>query len=521
MRPTDAQLLWRGVFITFIAVYSSLLAIQLGHGLASLDAHAIVKVTRGLVNQHQLEVSRPPGHPTTETYLFPAVAWLLRAVFNAEFDERVYLIFQALAGIAAVCVFYLLLRRLEIEQWKATLACVCLGLSPQFFDNAVDGEEFLFAIFFLTVSLYLLVRRHEQPPTLQRLLGSIVCFALATGCRPEVIFAAFIIPLYAALHPAGSWRRMFTSLLGEACAVVIVWLPILFVGLRWPYTAGMNVRESILGGGYRLVFQCFTLPVFVLICWVLFQSVRKWRQRATERFPQNFIFLVSCITPAVFFAALFLHASKPAHVLFALPFLLILAVRRSIGLLVTWTALTLIGCFVTVDIFNERQLVGPHLVPGSYFQTIHEKPFYRLEYLQRAASNCGEAPTAVIADLWPWDFEYHIAHRTFVAREETLPDTSNSPVTAFSVASAASRWNGSPAQTVDQRPMPQCLLLPRVAALQEKVIENVNSRGYAIKMDATLYRTLFARYHITPLAITEGKIGNVAVQLFFPPNGSK
>ena len=48
-----------------LAIYIAMLASQLGHGLASLDGHAIVKVTRQLVDQQRLEVSRPPGHPTT------------------------------------------------------------------------------------------------------------------------------------------------------------------------------------------------------------------------------------------------------------------------------------------------------------------------------------------------------------------------------------------------------------------------------------------------------------------------
>jgi hypothetical protein len=447
------------------------------------------------VDQHQLKVSRPPGHPTTETYLLPAVAWLTRTSFNGEFDERIYLLCQAVAAIAAVAIFYRLLCHLELQQWKAVLASACLAMSPGFFGNAVDGEEFVFAVFFLTASVYPLFRQSRERPILRRLFPAIACFALATGCRPEVILAGFIIPLYVALHPQGGWRRMPAILFAEMFAVAIVWMPIVRIGVYWSYAAGMSVRESLLGGGYRLVFQCFTLPVFVLMCWVLLQSFRKWRQRAADHFPQNFIFLVSWLTPIVFFGALFLHASKPAHALFAVPFLLILAVGRSASLLITWSALTLVGCFVRVDIFKDRQLVRPRLVAGAYFQAIRQKPFYKLPYLLELLRHCGPGNTAVIGDFWRWDIDYHVAHHTFDAREQHWKDANGDEVIVFATN--------------------LCDLLPRDAALHPRGIEELKFRGQiaSVKMDQRLYRTLFMRYNVTSSIPTEGRIGHVQVKL--------
>src|SRR5205085_1501257 len=104
-------------------------------------------------------------------------------------------------------------------------------------------------------------------------------FALATGCRPELVFAVIIFPIYCLLNPDLGWKYALFSVALAGIAVVIVWLPILLMGIRAPYTAGMNLRESILGGVYRIVFQAFTPPAFLLLCWTLIAALREWRHQ--------------------------------------------------------------------------------------------------------------------------------------------------------------------------------------------------------------------------------------------------
>ena len=314
------------------------------------------------------------------------------------------------------------------------------------------------------------------------------------------------------------WRTAINILVIQILMVIAVWLPIVLTRLHPPYTSGMNIPQSILGGAYRLVFQCFTLPVFALICWVLVRSWWELRRSLDQHFPDNFVLVACCVTPIVFFAALFLHPSKPSHVLFALPFVLILAVRRSAGLLITWTFATVVGFFVTIDIFNQRQLGRPHLVAGSYFDAIYPKPFYKGAYLKKVLQYCDGSPTAVIADLWRWDIEYHIQHGTVAAKEQVHDD-----VPVFYLASAASRWSASPvedspwrARSIEQRPLPpeDCVLLPRDAALHSDLISELAAHGYNFKMDSTLYRTLFARYDVMTAIAMKGQIGDIPVELF-------
>src|SRR5438034_5541452 len=128
-----------GAFIAFLVFYGTLLAFQFDHGLASGDGHGIMRATQALVNGGHLEVSRPPGHPTTEFYLFGAVGWILQKGFGAEFDDRVYLVCQAVGALATLIVFYNLLYRLGTPRVRALLATACLAFSTQFFLNAVDG----------------------------------------------------------------------------------------------------------------------------------------------------------------------------------------------------------------------------------------------------------------------------------------------------------------------------------------------------------------------------------------------
>src|SRR2546430_2494314 len=248
-----SALLRHGAFIAFLVFYGALLAFQFNHGLASGDGHGVVRATQTLLTKHQLEVSRPPGHPTTELYLFGASGWILQKGLGVEFGDQFYLVCQAIAALASLIAFYELLYRLGAGRARSLLATICLAFSTQFFLNAVDGEEFVFGLLFLLISVRLLIIAPISPIDNDRLkrssarfLLSIFCFALATGCRPELIFAAIIFPIFCLLDPNRGRKYALLFVVLSAIAVMIVWLPILLVGIREPYTAGMNLRESVL-----------------------------------------------------------------------------------------------------------------------------------------------------------------------------------------------------------------------------------------------------------------------------------
>jgi hypothetical protein len=482
-----------GAFIAFLVFYGAILAFQFNHGLASGDGHGIVRTTQTLLTSGKLDVSRPPGHPTTELYLFGATGWILRNGFGIEFNDQFYLVCQAVGALLALIIFYELLLRLGFNRVLSVLATICLAFSALFFFNALDGEEFLFGILFLLLSVRLLIAS-AGAPNVFKLGMSIFCFALATGCRPELVFAVIICPIYCLLNSKLGWQYAVATIVLAGLAVLIVWLPIVFVGIREPYTAGMNFRESILGGIYRIVFQAFTAPVFVLLCWVLLNALRDLRRQIQSR---NFIFVISCVLPLVFGAVFFLHPSKAAHLLVVLPFLLLLAVGRSLALLLALTFFTLLGSLVTIDIFKDRQLTRPFLAEGSYFQAVHQKPFYKLNYLQKLFEQCENRPAVIIGNVWPWDFEYHIDRGTLAFHEKDLHGKIKRDIPAFFSTGE------------------HCIFLPPDSAYENALLADWRRKGYAMKMDAKLYRTLFARYNVRsgPASGTLD-VGGVSFNLF-------
>lgn len=283
-------------FILAFVIFAVVLAGQIDHGLASSDGHGIVKTVQTLLNTGKIDVSRPPGHPTTEVYLFGAVGWFLLNAFQIEFSDRAYLVCQALAALATLVIFYELLLRIGVNRPRAVLATICLACSAQFLFNALDGEEFNFGLLFLLVSVRLLI---PAPASVFRFSLSIFCFALATGCRPELVFGAIIFPIYCLFDPKLGWKWVVGSICLLVVSILIVWLPNLLVGIRVPYTAGMNLRESILGGVYRIIFQAFTPAVSILFGWTLIAAVPSLRKEIEAK---NFVFVTSFAASLIFLA---------------------------------------------------------------------------------------------------------------------------------------------------------------------------------------------------------------------------
>jgi len=458
-------------FVVFLLIYAAVLALQIDHGLASGDGHGAVQSIQTLLDNGKIEVSRPPGHPTTELYLFGGFGWVLLKIFGIEFGDTSYLIGQALAALITLAVFYELLLRIQTGRVRALLGTICLACSAQFLFNALDGEEFNFGLLFLLISVRLLI----PAATLPRLMTSIFAFALATGSRPELVFATIVFPLYCFLDSKLGWKYALASVAFVAITIAIVWLPILLTGIRAPYTAGMGFRESILGGIYRILFQAFTPVVFLLLATTLVTSLRHFRKELSAK---NFVFTVSCVVPVVFSVVFFIHPSKAAHLLAVVPFLLVLAASRSFPLLLALSFFSVLSCFLGVDVFKDRKFAAPHFVAGSYSQAIRQKPYYKLDYIRKLSAQCEDRPAAIIGDAWPWDFAYQVERNTFVAREQDLHGEIKHDLPAFFARGD------------------HCIFLSPEAAFESTLLKDLRQKGYTLKVDAKVYRTLFARYDV-------------------------
>src|SRR5260370_7466900 len=94
-----------GAFVVLLLFYGAILALQFNHGLASGDGHGIVRATQALLNGGRLEVSRPPGHPTTEFYLFGAIGWFFHKVFSVSFHHKVHFFFHPSSPLPTLLLF--------------------------------------------------------------------------------------------------------------------------------------------------------------------------------------------------------------------------------------------------------------------------------------------------------------------------------------------------------------------------------------------------------------------------------
>jgi hypothetical protein len=484
------------LFLVVIAGYSFLAIPQLNHGLATLDSHGVVATIRNLADFHHVTLSHPPGHPTTEIYLYGAISLVLRGVFDKPFTDTIYMWLQFSVGIATACVFYEWLCRLKLSFCRAAGAVCCLVFSGQFLLNTIDGEEFVVAILFLLAAFRVLSIGEHERVSLIRIYISMLCFALAVGCRAELLPTGVIYPIFFYSRPELGFKRYIKALPVQIGLVTLVWLPtVLSIGIVPPYPSHLTWKLAVLGGVYKLIFQCFTLPVFVLFCWTLVSEAKKMKSDLIEPFPMNFILPASWVIGAMYPFLFFGFALKPAYVFVIVPFCLLLAARQSQVLLISLAVCTLVGLFINVDIFRDRRLTGLHLKPGVYFETTRQKPFYRLPYLRGLSKQCGENPIAVIGDVYMWDVDYNVARGSFQAEKRIIEDK-NAKVAVFSI------------------PQSHCLLLTVDAPYHPALLQKLRLQGFSIMMDRMLYRRQFERYNVHSTVNDTATIMGVPVTLF-------
>jgi hypothetical protein len=243
------------------------------------------------------------------------------------------------------------------------------------------------------------------------------------------------------------------------------------------------------------MFQCFTLPVFVLFCWTLVREVQKMKSDLREAFPMNFVLPASWLIAAMYPFLFFGFALKPAYVFVMAPFCLLLAARQSQVLLISLVVCTLLGLFVNVDIFRDRRLTAPHFKPGVYFETTRQKPFYQLPYLRELSNLCGENPTAIIANVWLWDVEYNVAQGTFQAERQVF-ENENAGGHIFNLSRS------------------HCLLLTLDALNNPALLQKLHAQGFSIKIDRLLYRRQFQKYDVGATDKESATIAGIPVTLF-------
>jgi len=84
----------------------------------------------------------------------------------------------------------------------------------------------------------------------------------------------------------------------------------------------------------------------------------------------------------------------------------------------------------------------------------------------------------IIGNAWLWDLEYHTERGNLPLHEKDLHGEIKRDIPAFFSSGD------------------HCIFLPPDAAYEGALLSEWQRKGYAMKMDAKLYRTLFARYDV-------------------------
>jgi len=481
-----------------LVTFTALVLPTVGGGVGSWDSHKIQVAVRALLDRGLVMLSRPPGHPTTEFYLFGGLGRLLEKTGFGTFNVTIFLTLQWAVAVALGGVFYGWLRRSGIAPLRAALAVFALMFSPQFLDQAVNGEEILFGMLFVWGALFILARDPEMPLRGRRMAAAVGLFALAIGCRAEyVLCAAIFLPLALIQRGVRAWRAWLLTAAGAALAVALVWLPVLPViwrdGSRAGDVADILGAPVLLIWGYKVLFHSFGFPVSLVFAVSGLLALGGLVAAIRARRTCEWTVLGAVLVVAVFLGLFLFQPGKPAYVLVCLPFLLWLTARRHVGWLLTVGVLTAIGACVGLDIFKERRLVAPHFVAGAYRAALDGKPVSQRGYLEALSKIEVARKSAIVGDAWSWVYEYHLERGTW---RGAAKDFGRRRGRAYVPAGGVER-----------------VLLPREVTFVPGVLRRFHEEGYEIVMDRTLWRTIYARYELVAPTQDRVMLGDIPMRL--------
>jgi hypothetical protein len=295
------------LFLAIILIYSAYTVPFLSSGLISDDAHGVINCVNKLVNHGTYAPSRPPGHPSSEIYLFLPLSLILKTAFNKPFDWFVYNCVQYIGGIFTLVIFFILMKQLTTDRIRLAFATLTLALSTGYFRNSIDGEEFIFAMGCLLAAIYLTIKPSAIVAKGNYSIWVPILLALGTGFRPELIFSIgcfYAVLFFLRPHKNGFIKNIFLQLI----FILLVWLPVLWghSGLQPPFPLEQNFLSRLESTTYKLLFSAFSLPVFIVLCFIFFNGVRKlYYDRQLLKFSNLFFLYLSIAVIVINFAEFF------------------------------------------------------------------------------------------------------------------------------------------------------------------------------------------------------------------------
>jgi hypothetical protein len=475
-------LVWAGTSLLAGWLFLGWLGIRAG--LQSMDSYGIILSVNDHLRTGAYGVSRPPGHPLTEDWLLPALALLFG---RGELTPALYGCFQLAGGLCCLAAFWLLLREAPLSPARRLLALACLAFSPYFLIESSDGEEFLWATAFLLLSVLLLTRLAKGTRA-HPLLGwvlAVTSAVAASGCRIEFGAVTLGVVFWALL--ASDRRRI--EKLGLAGLTLILltllWGPLVIrTGAQQPYaiTYEPSVRFGI--AIYKILFQA--VGVIPSLCAALFLWPAWKLLRVTAPLRDKLLPCLTVWVPLIFFVSFFLYPTKPAMVLPGVAFLILLGAFVARSWL--WAGFV-VGCLTTqliqIDCFKNRAWAGLVIKPSVAEQNYRGRPAFNGPWVDAASHAAILGKHLVIANVWPWDFTWQLAHGTWSGR--AIPE---------------SRYQG----LIIAYQVGPGIVASRTLADPSGRLQRYISEGYDIWIDRDLYRELFQRYDLAKPTPGNGEI---------------
>jgi len=403
-----------------IAVLGLFLVLTLpfwSHGLGSLDANGIVGAVNQTLAEGNPHVSRPPGHPLTENLLYPGMVVVIEHLGGpGVMTPSLYALIQTLWGLSALVLFHSILQQFGLSLGRQAIALLGLLASSSFLEQSVDGEEFLAALTLTLVAWRCLLAVRTRHAHLAWFLAGLA-YAGAVACRLEYLAALIVPAAFLITEALGQkrwhWTGAFTfSFAFMGASALLWWQLVMHSGLQPPFPLGMDLSTKVQVAGYKLLFQVYSPFIIPVVAWLLWQARHALFKLSL---PQHGHWLIAALIGYVVYHLLFFYyPTKTAFLLVAAPWLwfILASTARLPGLFVI-LFLIAVQPFVRMDLFEDRQFVGPTLKSGSYLSSIAGKPKTKQPTYNRYLATFQDPDTRIITPFWNWDFAYwHTAQNT-------------------------------------------------------------------------------------------------------------
>jgi len=458
-------------------------------GLDSLDAYGVIRTVTERLQTGDFVMSRPPGHPLSEFWILPAVAWM--ADGGKSLSTETYAFYQLAGGLFCLGLFWLLLRELALTPAQRLLAATCLVFSPQFLIESSDGEEFLWGTAFILAVVLLMAKLSAGKMGRPR-LGWCVAVAsavAASGYRIEFGVIALGIVFWTLLASDRNWIERFGLGVLAVVLFTLLWGPLwLSQGARTPYPNVLEPQVRLGVALYKIVFLALgAIPMAV--AGVFFMQTRG-PFRIWPPFGQDILRYWVPWLVVICFGIFLVYPTKVQVVFPGVAFLILLMATRAQRWL--WAGFV-VACLSTlllqVDCFDHRAWVGFKVKPGLWEESLSGKPAYQGAKLAEASRLAGEGRHVFIANIWPWTFSWQAAHGAWPG--VALPDGGEG------VAYRVGRG----------------IVASRAVVDQPSLLQGFVQKGYEVWIDREVYRELFMRYALTAPTPSTAVIGGVTCRI--------